>query len=629
MKKEIYNFKSEIKELLNIMINSLYSNKEIFLRELISNSSDAIDKIKFYNIKNKNYEINNINENYFIKIYVDNNNLIISDNGIGMTKKELINNLGRIAKSGTKEFLNKYINLNKKYENSNMIGQFGVGFYSSFMVSNKVLVYTKSIIDKKGYLWKSDGQGKYTIIDKVKKDIGTDVILNIKDSCKEFLNSSNIKEIVIKYSNYINVPIKLQYFDKKENKYIFKQINESNALWIKNKKDISKTEYVNFYNSLTKNLGNPLIWSHNKVEGKYNYISLIYIPSISPWNIWNRDEYKNGIKLYVNRIFVIEGITKIVPFYLRFIQGIIDTNNLSLNVSREVLQDNNFVNILRISITNKVLNILNELSLNKDKYFIFWKEFGNIFKEGLAEDELNRYKISLLLRFCSTYYSSKNKYVSLENYLNRMLPGQDKIFYIISDNYFSAFNSPHLEIYRKKNIEVLLMFDRIDEWMMSYLNDFKGIKFCSINKNDIESNIINLDKSKIINVNNNNNINLDNFLLRVKNILSKYDIKDVIITDKLDNFPVVVTTSTNEISTQMSKLLSSIGKSVPKIKYLFEINPNHILIKYIINITNEDFFKKWINYLFYQALLIETNSLDNPTKFINIINNILCKLIIK
>ncbi len=629
MKKEIYNFKSEIKELLNIMINSLYSNKEIFLRELISNSSDAIDKIKFYNIKNKNYEINNINEDYFIKIYIDNDNLIISDNGIGMTKKELINNLGRIAKSGTKEFLNKYVNLNKKYKNSNMIGQFGVGFYSSFMVSNKVLVHTKSIISKHSYLWSSNGCGKYTITDKFKENIGTDIILNIKDSCKEFLDNSNIERIVIKYSNYINVPIKLKYFDKKENKYIYKQVNKSSALWIKNKKDISKIEYINFYNSLTNNLGNPLIWSHNKVEGKYDYISLIYIPSISPWNIWNRDEYKNGIKLYVNRIFIMDGINKIVPFYLRFIQGIIDTNNLSLNISREILQDDDFINILRVSITNKVINMLNKLSLDKDKYYIFWKEFGNIFKEGLAEDEVNRYKISLLLRFCSTYYSSKKKYISLEDYLNRMLPGQDKIFYIISDNYYSAFNSPHLEIYRKKNIEVLLMFNRIDEWMMSYLNDFKGIKFCSINKNDIESNIITLDKSKIININNDNNTNLNNFILKVKDILSKYNIKDVVLTNKLNNFPVVVTTSTNEISTQMSKLLSSIGKSVPKIKYLFEINPNHILIKYINNIQDKSLFKKWINYLFYQALLIETNSLDNPTKFINIINDILCKLIIK
>ncbi len=626
MKKKTYSFKSEIKELLNIMINSLYSNKEIFLRELISNSSDAIDKIKFYNIKSKVNDINNLNKNYFIKIYIDNNNLIISDNGIGMTKKELINNLGKIAKSGTKKFLDKYINLNKK-DNINMIGQFGVGFYSSFMVSDKVLVHTKSIIGKYGYLWSSSGHGKYTIIKKFKDNVGTDIILNIKNSCKEFLDNSNIEKVVIKYSNYINIPIKLKYFDKKENKYIYKKINQSYALWTKDKKDISNKEYIDFYNSLTNNLGNPLIWSHNKVEGKNEYISLIYIPSISPWNIWNRDEYKNGIKLYINKVFIMEGITKIVPFYLRFVQGIIDTNDLSLNVSREILQDSNFINILRISITNKVINMLNKLSLDKDKYCIFWKEFGNIFKEGLAEDEINRYKISLLLRFCSTHNSSKNEYISLEDYLNRMIPGQDKIFYIISDNYYSAFNSPHLEIYRKKNIEVLLMFNRIDEWMMSYLNDFKGIKFCSINKSNVDSNIITINKS-IISCSTNNN-NLDKFILRVKNVLSKYDIKDVILTNKLDTFPVVVTTSNNDISTQMSKLLSSIGKSVPKVKYLLEINPNHILIKYVNSIIDNDLFKKWVNYLFYQALLIETNSLDNPAKFINIINNILCKLIIK
>ncbi len=626
MNKKTYIFKSEIKELLNIVINSLYSNKEIFLRELISNSSDAIDKLKFYYIKFKDKELYNLNENYFINIHIDKNNLIISDNGIGMNKKELINNLGKIAKSGTKEFLNKYINIKDNNINHNMIGQFGVGFYSSFMVSDKVFVHTKSINSKNGYLWVSDGHGKYEILKKKKKYNGTDVILNIKNSCNEFLDLLNIKKIIIKYSNYINVPINLKCFNKKENKYIYKKINISDALWIKNKKDISLKEYINFYNTLVNNLGNPLIWSHNKVEGKHEYIILIYIPSISPWNIWNRDEYKNGIKLYINRIFIMEGINKIVPFYLRFVQGIVDTSDLPLNISREILQNSNIINILCISITNKILNMLNKLSLNKDKYNIFWKEFGNIFKEGLAEDEINRYKISLLLRFCSTYYNSKDKYVSLEDYLNRMLPNQDKIFFIISDNYSSAFNSPHLEIYRKKNIEVLLMFNRIDEWMMSYLNDFKGIKFYSINKNDNikVNNIITLNKSKILN----NENNLNNFILKIKNLLSN-KIKDVILTDKLDNFPVVVTTSVNEMSTQMSKLLSAVGKSIPKIKYLLEINPNHVLIKYISNIKDNSLLKKWIYYLYYQSLLIETNSLNNPSKFINLINNILSNLIIK
>ncbi len=624
MKKNIYKFKSEIKQLLNIMINSLYSKKDIFLRELISNSSDAIDKLRFYYINTKYSKIDDTKFN--IKIFINDNNLVISDNGIGMTKEELINNLGSIAKSGTKNFLKSILNRKKKDSNLDLIGQFGVGFYSSFMVANKVSVYTKSIMDKNGWLWISDGQGKYTIDEYNKDNLGTDIFLEIKDSCKEFLNIDFINKIIIKYSNHINVPILVKKIDKKNNNYIWKKINISDALWIKDKSNISDKEYIKFYYSINPNLGDPLIWSHNKVEGKNDYINLIYIPNTSPWNIWNRDEYKNGIKLYINRVFVMKGINKIIPYYLRFVQGIIDTNNLSLNISREILQDSNFINVLRLSLTNRILKLLSILSENKEKYNIFWKEFGNIFKEGLAEDENNRYKISLLLRFCSTFYNEENKLVSLEDYLNRMLPGQDKIYYIISDNFLSAVNSPHLEIYRKKKIEVLLMFNRIDEWMMSYLLDFKNIKFFSINKNDInESNILTLEKSNIHTLNDKNSLI---FLSKVKNILLD-KVKDVKFTNKLDIYPVVVTTSTNEMSTQMSKLLSSVGKNVPKIKYLFEINPNHILIKYIISINDDNLLKKWIYYLYNQAILIETNYLDNSSKFINLINDLLSMLIIK
>ncbi len=625
MIKKNYVFKSEIKQLLNLMINSLYSNKEIFLRELISNASDAIDRLKFYYISNKNKDINNLNFDYNIKIFVENENLIISDNGIGMTKDELINNLGNIAKSGTKEFLN---NISNKDIN-NLIGQFGVGFYSSFMVSDLVTVHTKSIKDKDkkgGFLWMSDGSGEYSIDNKFKENIGTDIILNIKSSNKNFLESSFIENTVKKYSNYINIPINLKILDKKSNKFVWKKINVSNALWIKNKKDILEKDYISFYNSITNSLGSPLIWSHNVVEGKNEYISLIYIPDTCPWNIWNRDEYKNGIKLYVNRVFIMDGISKIIPFYLRFVQGIIDTNNLNLNVSREILQDSPFINILRSSLTNRTLNLLNKLSFNKDKYFIFWKEFGNILKEGIAEDINNRYKICLLLRFCSSFCDNEKEYVSLEEYLKRMSVGQDKIYYIVSDNYLSAFNSPHLEIYRKKKIEVLLMFDKIDEWMMSYLLDFKGIKFLSINKNSItDNNIIVSSDSKIKNL---NESIYSNLILRIKNVLGN-KVKDIKITNKLDIFPVVVTTSINEISTQMSKLLSNVGKEVPEVKYLLEINPNHILFKYINSIQDNLLFKKWIYYLYYQALLIETNSLNNPVDFIKLSNDLISKLIIK
>ncbi len=627
IKKESHIFQSEVKQLLNLMIHSLYSNKEIFLRELISNSSDAIDKLKFYYLTNNS---NNIIDHHYIRISIKDNILKISDTGIGMTKKEIIDNLGTIAKSGTKKFLKKISDKKKNLIQNDFIGQFGVGFYSSFMVSNKVIVHTRSVKEldgEKSLLWTSKGKGKYTIENKFKSSIGTDIYLYIKDSSKEFLNNDRIKNIVKKYSNHINVSIENKFFDEKKKKFIWIKINQSEALWLKNKSDITKKEYINFYLLLTNNLGNPLIWSHNKVEGKNEYISILYIPDISPWNIWNRDEYKNGIKLYVNRIFIMDGIKKIIPFYLRFVQGIVDTNCLSLNISREMLQDNDLINKLYISLSSKILKLLEQLSLDKNKYNIFWKIFGNILKEGLAEDEKNIYKISLLLRFNSTYLNNHESYVSLEDYLNRMQVGQDKIFYIITDNYLSSLNSPHLEFYRNKNIEVLLMFDKIDEWMMTYLVDFKGIKFQSISKkHDGDNNIITLNKDNNISIlNQEKYLNLIN---RIKNVL-KDKVKDVKITDKLDNFPVVLSTDVNEMSTQMLKLLSVSGKEFPKIKYLFEINVHHLLIKYVNNIKDEDVFSKWINFLYYQALLIESNSLENSVEFINLTNNLLLNMMIK
>ncbi len=623
MNKKTYFFQSEIKQLLNLMINSLYSNKEIFLRELISNSCDALDKLKFYYLNFNNLS-NDIE--YCIKISIDDNILTISDNGIGMTKDEVISNLGTIAKSGTKEFLK---NFGSKLGNSesNIIGQFGVGFYSSFMVSNKVLVHTRSVKSKENnsILWESDGQGEYIISNKNKSFIGTDVILYIKDECKEYLNKDVIINIIKKYSNYVSFPIKYKILDKGRD-FVWKKINVSDALWTKSKNSISDKEYIEFYKSLVSNLGSPLIWSHNKVEGKNEYVSLLYIPDTAPWNIWNRDEYKNGVKLYIRKVFIMEGISKIIPFYLRFVQGIIDSNYLSLNVSREILQENNFINKLHLSITKIVLKMLIKLSKDIIKYNIFWKSFGNIFKEGLAEDESNRYYISLLLRFSTTFYDNKNEYTSLEDYLNRMSIGQDKIYYIISDNYLSCINSPHLEVYKKKKIEVLLMYEKIDEWMMVYLNDFKGIKLVSVNKNDFNDNkIISLNKSNLYSLNKDC---FSNLIKRIKFVLGDL-IKDVKLTDKLDSYPVVVTTSSGEMSTQMLKLLTSVGKKVPKIKYLLEINCNHMLIKYINNIIDDNLFKKWIYYLYYQALLIEMNTLENPVEFINLSNELISKFLIK
>ncbi len=624
--KNKYFFQSEVNQLLKLMINSLYSNKEIFLRELISNASDAIDKLKFYILSNNKKNICKNISKYFIRISIDkvNNVLVISDNGIGMFKDEVINNLGTIAKSGTKEFLKK---IDKN--NNNIIGQFGVGFYSSFMVSDKVIVYTRSIneLNKDNSIkWESFGTGSY-FIDTISKDSnGTDIFLYIKEDSREFLDEKNIKDIIIKYSNHINIPIEIETYNVKDKKKKWEKINVSEAIWCRDKSTIKDNDYIDFYKNLTNNLGLPLIWSHNKVEGNLNYINILYVPDTSPWDIYNRDEYKNGIKLYVCKVFVMYDLKKIIPFYLRFIQGIIDSNDLSLNISREILQDDIVLKNLRLSITKKILNMLEKLSLSKDKYNLYWKIFGSIFKEGLAEDFSNKYIISKLLRFSSTKSKDLNDFISLEEYLDRMKPGQNNIFYIASDNYLLAKSSPHLEIYKSNDLEVILLYDKIDEWMMTYLVDFKGIKFISISKNDInKTDLVYKDKIQIVN---NNSKYTKNLLIRIKNVLGDL-VKDVKSTDYLKNFPVVLTTDTTQMSTQMLKLLVSAGKKVPKIKYLFEINTNHILIKYISNIIDEKLFSNYIKFLFYQAYLVENNSLENPVDFVSLINDLLLKNIIK
>ncbi len=630
--KEKYNFQSEIKQLLHLMINSLYSNKEIFLRELISNAYDAIDKLKFYLLTNK-HPFSDKEINFRIKIYVnkENNTLVVSDNGIGMKKSEVIKNLGIIAQSGAKKFLKKTFN-NKINYNNNIIGQFGVGFYSVFMVSNKVKVKTKSIyeLSNNGILWQSNGKGTYYVEEILKSKYGTDIELYIKDECKDYLNEDNIINIIKKYSNYINIPIEYKFFDKKSNKFNWKRINSTEVFWSKNKSSISNEEYKNFYRSLTNNsLGFPLTWIHNKVEGEKEYISILYVPDTSPWEIWNREDYKSGIKIYVRKVYIMDDMKKIIPIYLRFIQGIVDFNDLSLNVSREVIQNDTYISKVSVNLTKKILQMLDKLSLNKDKYTCFWKNFGFILKEGVAEDVSNKYIISTLLRFHSTNSKDCNDYISLQEYLDRMSVGQSSIYYITADNFNIAKSSPHLEYYKKQKIEVLLLCDKIDEWMLIYLTEFKDIKFVCISKSNINCNnntILN-NSNKILNVNLKNDISL-NFISRVKDVLGDL-VKDVKLTNRLEKFPSILTVESNDMSTQMVKLLIAAGKEVPKVKYLFEINSEHLLVKYILNLSDNLKFKEWITFLFYQSYLIENNSLENPVDFINLVNDLMLNLVIK
>ncbi|BAC24673.1 htpG [Wigglesworthia glossinidia endosymbiont of Glossina brevipalpis] len=634
-KKETLEFQSEVKQLLNLMIHSLYSNKEIFLRELISNASDALDKLRFLSISDEKIKIKQNKLCIFIDYDKNKKSITIQDNGIGMSKKEVIENLGTIAKSGTKSFI-KSIEKSNSEKNNQLIGKFGVGFYSVFIVSEKVLVLTRSFKEneKNGVLWESSGKGEYTISNIIKKDVGTEITIFLKESEKEFCDELNIKNIVLKYSNHINFPIKLKTKITKDNKiltpeekksYTWKQINTGKSLWSKKKSEIKDIEYKEFYKNFFNDNYDPLIWSHNHVEGKQEYVSLLYIPRKASWDIWNR-EHKHGLKLYVKKVFIMDQSSEFIPNYLRFIKGIIDSNDLPLNVSREILQNNENIYKIKINLTKKALLMLENLSKNHpDEYKLFWKEFGLILKEGPSEDIKNYENVIKLFRFSSTYINSENQEVSLEDYVKRMQSGQNKIFYITSDNYLSAKNNPHLEKLKEKKIEVLLLFDRIDEWMMNYMTEFKKIKFQSISK--YSSYLENIFKDEN-NDQKNTEQKLSTIILRIKSYL-KDRVKDVRFTSKLTNSPSTVTTDENDITTQMSKLLISTGQESPEIKYIFELNANHPIIKHVFNIEDKNIFNNWIELLFEESILSERGNLDDPNKFIHRINNLLLSNIIR
>lgn len=618
--KEKYQFKSETKQLLHLMIHSLYSNKEIFIRELISNGSDAIDKMRF-TILSKNID-NKLSCNMYIRITLDKNEkkIIISDNGIGMTKNEIIQNLGMIANSGTKKFINSITNQNNTC--NQLIGNFGVGFYSAFMVAKKVIVKTKHM-DKNpedyGIIWESEGKGEY-IIDQIKKqEHGTDIELYLKNTETQFLENWKIKNIIEKYSNHISIPIQMQEYDKKNKTVSWKQINQGQALWTRNKLHINKDEYKKFYYSITKDNEKPLIWTHTTVEGTYDYTCLLYIPSKSTWNILDQENQKSGLKLYVKKIYIMDDANQFLPNYLRFIKGILDTSNLPLNISREILQENKSTNILKISLTKRILKLIKKLSLeNHNKYKIFWKEFGPILKEGIAEDIKNQEIIASLLRFTSMHYNSKEQTLSLPEYIANMHTEQNKIYFLIAENYDAANTSPHLEIFRKNKIDVLLLSERIDDWMMHYLTVFQNKTFQSINKFDPDS------EKLFGKIGNNIDITpeIQTFLDKIQNTLQEH-IASVKLSQRLVDSPAVLIADKHAISPQMSKLFKAAGQDIPSIKYIFEINPYHPLIKKIIKIQNTDKINIWIQMLFDQALLSTNGTLKNPNNFIKNINQLL------
>lgn len=624
--KETRGFQSEVKQLLHLMIHSLYSNKEIFLRELISNASDAADKLRFKALSKTNLYGNDAELCVKLSVNKDAGTLTISDNGIGMTREQAIEHLGTIAKSGTKEF---FAQLNEdETKDSQLIGQFGVGFYSAFIVADSVTVNTRSaeVTAEEGVCWTSAGEGDYSIETITKATRGTDIILHLRTDEQEFLDEHRLREIVGKYSDHIGIPVFIQTQEKDEEGKVtgtkWDQINKAQALWTRNKSDISDEEYKEFYNHVAHDYAEPLAWSHNRVEGKQDYTSLLYIPSKAPWDLNNRDG-QHGLKLYVQRVFVMDDAQQFMPTYLRFVRGLIDSNDLPLNVSREILQDNKVTQALRKACTKRVLQMLERMAKNEpEQYQTFWKEFGQVLKEGLAEDFSNREKIAALLRFSSTENDSLDQTVSLADYVSRMKEGQDKIYYLTADNFNAAKHSPHLEQFRAKGLEVILMYDRIDEYLMGHLPEFEGKKFQAITKSDLD--LSSFDNAEEKEKQKETEKEFTSVIERTKTYLGER-VKEVRPTFKLNDTPAVMVTDENEMGTQMAKLLAAAGHDAPEVQYIFELNPEHSLVKQMADEADEEIFSRWVEFLFGEAMLAERGTMDDPSQFLAAVNKLLVK----
>lgn len=640
VKKEVHGFQTEVKQLLQLMINSLYSNKEIFLRELVSNAADAIDKLRFKALSSPDLYEGDAQLRIRVSADKENNTVTISDNGIGMTKDEIIEHLGTIAKSGTAEFFSKLSG--DQANDSQLIGQFGVGFYSAFIVADKVTVRSRAagVPANEAVEWSSAGEGEFTVETIEKANRGTDIILHLKEDEKEFADDWRLRSIVTKYSDHISVPVEMltpevpavEESEGPDGEKIpaqpakpaeWKAVNKAEALWTREKAEITDEEYKEFYKHISHDFTDPLIWAHNKVEGKTEYTSLLYIPSKAPFDLWNR-ERQHGLKLYVQRVFIMDDAEQFMPTYLRFVKGLLDSNDLPLNVSREILQDNKITQAMRKGCTKRVLTMLERLGKNdKEKYQTFWNEFGQVLKEGPAEDFANKEQVAKLLRFASTHEDVATQNVSLTDYVERMKEGQDKIYYVVADSFEAAKNSPHLEVFRKKGIEVLLMSDRIDEWLVSHLTEFDGKPLQSVTRGGLDLGDLDDEESKA--AKEKLEKELSPVLERLKETLGD-KVKEVRLSQRLTDSPACIVTDEHDMSSQMIKLMQSVGQEVPESKPIFEINGEHSLIKHIIDEQDEAQFKQWAEVLFEQALLAERGSLKDPASFVSRLNKLMLSL---
>lgn len=635
---EKLHFQAEVTQLLDIVVHSLYSNKEIFLRELISNASDASDKLRFEALSDPAlYE-----DNAELKIQVGFDEkartITISDNGIGMSRDEVVENLGTIAKSGTREFLARMTGDQKK--DSHLVGQFGVGFYSSFIIADKVTVNTRraGLTKEHGVSWESTGKGDYTIANIEKASRGTDIILHIKEGEDEFLNDWRLRSIITKYSDHINLPImmhKMVNVDDKETapkETEWEVANRATALWVLPKNTITDEQYKEQYKHIAHDSEDPLIWAHNQVEGgSLDYISLLYIPSKAPFDLWQH-QHQRGLKLYVQRVFIMDKVEQFMPNYLRFVRGVVDTTALPLNISREILQDNATMTKLRSALVKRVLDILDKLSKdNPEKYATFWTQFGNALKEGPAEDFSHRERIAKLLRFSSTHADSSAQTVSFEEYVSRMNPKQKKIYYMTAETFNAAKASPHLEIFRKNNIEVLLLSDRIDEWLVGHLSEFEGKPLQSVAKGDVnldemmgaEDTAVKEEQKK---QEEKVKEEFSDIIKRVKDVLGE-QVKEVRMSHRLTSSPSCLVADENDMGMQLQRLLKAAGQDVAEIKPIFELNPTHSLVTLLRDEKDAERFKEWAQILFDQALLAEGGQLKEPALFVQRMNKLLLELV--
>ena len=622
--KENLQFQTEVNQLLHLMIHSLYSNKEIFLRELISNAADACDKLRFEAVGNDSLYENDSDLRVEVEFDADAKTITIRDNGIGMNRDEVVNNIGTIARSGTKEFLQKLSGDQQK--DAHLIGQFGVGFYSAFIVADKVTLTTRRAATAKDQAvrWESDAKTGYTLENVEKVARGTEIVLHLKDEEKDLANAWRLRSIITKYSDHIPFPVKMRKSDDEGKESAeWEAVNKANALWRRSKSEISDAEYQEFYRYVSHDWQDALAWSHNKVEGKLEYTSLLYLPSKAPFDLFDRDQ-KHGLKLYVQRVFIMDDAEHLMPRYLRFVRGVIDSNDLPLNVSREILQSNKIIDSMKSGSVKKVLGLLETMAQDEpEKYAGFWKEFGRVIKEGPGEDYANREQIAKLMRFASTHTDSAEQNVSLADYIARMKEGQDKIYFITADSHTAAKNSPHLEVFRKKGIEVLLLSDRVDEWLTGNLHEFEGKSFQSVAKGQLDLSKLESEEDKAeqqkVEEQSKSLIN------HVKEVL-KDKVEDVRVSHRLTASPSCIVLSEHDMALYMQNLMKQAGHELPHTKPVLEINPSHPLLMRMEKETDDERFAEWASLLLDQAILAEGGQLEDPAGFVSRLNRLMLSI---